>query len=383
MKLTFPLSLVLLFSGFLVLGPAGTGASEEADLKNVPIQDYDPVSMLKSGETVVEKAKFPAVDVHNHLRRADTPEKVDEMIRAMDDTNVAAVVNLDGGWGETLDKNIERLNKRYPGRFIQYMRIDWSRIDEPGFGETMAQELERGFKIGAQGLKISKTLGLRAKDKTGKLVRIDDPRLDPIWAKCGELGIPVSIHSADPVAFWTPLDTKNERLIELMDHPQWVYGPDSPSREELLRQRNAMIARHPNTNFVCVHVAGAPEDLERVGEWLDKYPNFYVDTSARIPEMGRQPYTARRFFMKYQDRILFGTDTTPISGHKLAKDGQEMFRIHWRWFETDDEYFDPRKTHHLQSLWRVCGIYLPDEVLKKIYYENAVRLIPGLKVSAP
>ena len=135
----------------------------------------------------------------------------------MDATNVAAVVNLDGGWGETLDKNIERLNRRYPGRFIQFMRIDWSRIADPGFGEAMATELERGFKIGARGLKVSKTLGLRARDKAGKLIRVDDPRLDPIWAKCGELGIPVNIHTADPVAFWTPLDSKNERLILARD----------------------------------------------------------------------------------------------------------------------------------------------------------------------
>jgi predicted TIM-barrel fold metal-dependent hydrolase len=381
MKFTVPAVFVLVLSVSLLVLPTGTGTAEEPDLKNVPIQDYDPISMLKTGHTSVEKAKFPAVDVHNHFRRADTPEKIDEAIRAMDETNVAAVVNLDGGWGETLDKNIERMNKRYPGRFIQYMRIDWSRIDEPGFGEAMARELERGFKIGAQGLKISKTLGLRAKDKSGKLIRVDDPRLDPIWAMCGKLGIPVSIHTADPVAFWTPLDVRNERLIELMDHPQWVYGPEFPDRDELLEQRDRMVARHPNTNFIGVHVGGAPEDLKRVAGWLDKHPNFYVDTAARLPELGRQPYTARRFFLKYQDRILFGTDSTPIAGAKLAKDGQEMFRVHWRWFETDDEYFDPRNTHHLQSLWRVHGAFLPDEVLKKIYYENAVRLIPGLSVS--
>ena len=375
------LSVTVLVAVFSLLAPAERAAAQEPDLKSVPIQDYDPVSMLRAGDTSVERAKFPAVDVHNHLRRADTPEKVDEAVRAMDATNVAAVVNLDGGWGETLDKNLERLNGRYPGRFIQFMRIDWSRIDEPGFGEAMAKELERGFKGGARGLKISKTLGLRAKDKTGKLLQVDDPRLDPIWAKCGELGIPVNIHTADPVAFWTPLDVKNERLIELMDHPQWVYGPEFPHREELLKQRNAIVQRHPSTNFVGLHMGGAPEDLERVGKWLDKYPNFYVETGARVPELGRQPYTARRFFLKYQDRILFGTDSTPIAGAKLAKDGQEMYRIHWRWFETDDEYFDARKTHHLQSLWRVYGVFLPDEVLRKLYYENAVRLIPGLKVA--
>jgi predicted TIM-barrel fold metal-dependent hydrolase len=259
------------------------------------------------------------------------------------------------------------------------MRIDWSRVDEPGFGEAMARELERGVEAGAQGLKISKALGLRAKGKDGKLIRVDDPRLDPIWAMCGKLGIPVTIHTADPVAFWTPLDTKNERLIELMDHPQWIYGPEFPRRDDLLEQRNRVLARHPQTSFLGAHVGGAPEDLKRVGEWLDKYPNFFVDIAARVPELGRQPYTARRFFIKYQDRVLFGTDTTPIAGAKLARDGQEMYRLHWRFLETDDEYFDPRKSHHLQSLWQVYGLHLPDEVLKKVYHDNAARLIPGLE----
>jgi predicted TIM-barrel fold metal-dependent hydrolase len=186
-KFKLSVSLLFLLSAFSGTVGAEEADSETVDLKNVPIQFYNPISMLKTDQTLVGRARFPAVDVHNHLRRANTPEKVDEMIRAMDETNVAAIVNLDGGWGETLDKNIERLNKRYPGRFIQYMRIDWSRIDEPGFGDAMARELERGFKAGAQGLKISKRLGLGVKDKSGRLIRVDDPRLDPIWAKCGEL----------------------------------------------------------------------------------------------------------------------------------------------------------------------------------------------------
>lgn len=352
-------------------------------LQNIPIQDYDPVSMLETEETQVERARLGAVDVHNHLRRAETAADVDEMVRAMDETNVAAVVNLDGGLGSNLQKNIQRMNKRYPGRFIQFMRIDWARIDEPGFGETMAEELETGFEMGAQGLKISKRLGLNVRDQSGQLVAIDDPRLDPIWAKCGELGIPVAIHIADPAAFFTPLDGKNERLIELMDHPNWsFYSPEYPDREELHRQRNRIIEQNPNTNFIGLHIANNAEDLEMVGEWLDRYPNLYVETGARLSELGRQPYTARRFFIHYQDRVLFGTDTTPLPGVKLAKDGVEMYRLHWRFFESDDEYFDISKTHHRQALWRVYGIYLPPDVLAKLYRGNAEGLIPGLDLSA-
>lgn len=350
-------------------------------LQNIPIQDYDSVPMLKADVTDVKQARYGAVDVHNHLRRAETAAEVDEMIRAMDAANVAAVVNLDGGLGDTLQGNLDRMNRRYPGRFIQFMRVDWSRIDEPDFGEAMAAELEAGFKMGAQGLKISKRLGLNVRDKSGQLVAIDDPRLDPIWAKCGELGIPVAIHIADPAAFFTPLDEKNERLIELMDHPNWsFYGPDFPEREELHEQRNRIIERHPNTRFIGLHIANNAEDLELVSKWLDRYPNLYVETGARLSELGRQPYSARRFFIHYQDRILFGTDTTPLPGVKLAEDGVEMYRLHWRFFESDDEYFDISKTHHRQALWRVYGIYLPPDVLEKLYRGNAARLIPGLEL---
>lgn len=361
-----------------------SGSSQEADmtrLQNIPIQDYDPVPMLKTAATEIKQARYGAVDVHNHLRRAETAADVDEMIRAMDATNVSAVVNLDGGLGDDLKENIDRMNSRYPGRFIQFMRIDWSRIDEPGFGEAMAAEIEAGFKMGARGLKISKRLGLNVRDRSGRLVPIDDPRLDPIWAKCGELGIPVAIHIADPAAFFTPLDEKNERLIELMDHPNWsFYGPEFPEREELHAQRNRVIERHPNTNFIGLHIANNSEDLKTVAEWLDRYPNLYVETGARLSELGRQPYTSRRFFIHYQDRVLFGTDTTPLPGVKLARDGVEMYRLHWRFLESDDEYFDISKTHHRQALWRVYGVYLPPDVLEKLYRGNASRLIPGLEL---
>lgn len=356
-----------------------SAAPAPQDLGSITLREYDPIPMLKVPETEVARAKFGAIDVHNHLRRARTPEEVAEIVRAMDAANTQVIVNLDGGWGETLARSIELMNKRHPGRFVQFMRIDWSRVDEPGFGEAMARQLEEGYRMGARGLKISKLLGLSVKTASGELLRIDDRRLDAVWAKCGELGIPVSIHIADPAAFFTPLDERNERVIELMDHPEWsFYGPQFPSREDLHAQRNAVIERHPETQFIGLHVANNSEDLATVGRWLDQYPNLYVETGARLSELGRQPYTARRFFIKYQDRIMFGTDTTPLPEVKLAKDGVEMYRLHWRFFESDDEYFDVSKTHHRQALWSVYGLYLPDEVLKKLYNENAKRIIPGL-----
>ncbi|MDA2925161.1 amidohydrolase [Acidobacteria bacterium AH-259-L09] len=370
----------------LLLTGCQTEASEEPqdtadDLKNIPIQDYHPTSMLKTEVTEILRAKFPAIDVHNHLRQAQTPEQVDEIVRAMDAAHVAVVVNLDGAWGESLAKNIEIMNKRHPGRFIQFMRLDWSRIEEPDFGEAMARQLEEGYRMGARGLKISKRLGLNVRKPSAELLKIDDPSLDPIWAKCGELGIPVAIHIADPAAFFTPLDRENERLIELMDHPDWSFhGPQYPTREELHAQRNTVIGRHSRTTFIALHVANNSENLETVAQWLEQYPNLYVETGARLSELGRQPYTARHFFVRYRDRVLFGTDTPPLPGIKLAKDGVEMYRLHWRFFESDDEYFDISRSHHAQGLWKVYGLYLPDEVLEKLYNLNAQRVIPGARL---
>jgi predicted TIM-barrel fold metal-dependent hydrolase len=218
--------------------------------------------------------------------------------------------------------------------------------------------------MGCRGLKISKRLGLGYKDKSGKIITVDDPRIDPIWAKCGELGIPVEIHVSDPKAFFTPVDRFNERYDELGEHPDWsFYGDEFPSKEDILEARNRVIEKHPNTIFIGAHFGNLPEELGVVGQWLDTYPNFYVDIDARISELGRQPYTARNFFIKYQDRILFGTDT-PCNA--------EAYRLYFRFLETDDEYIDPTPAHKLQGRWMIYGLYLPDEVLEKVYNKNAL-----------
>jgi predicted TIM-barrel fold metal-dependent hydrolase len=198
-------------------------------------------------------------------------------------------------------------------------------------------------------------------------MRVDDTKLDAVWAACAKHRRPVMIHAADPAAFFTPLDRFNERWHELNDHPGWLFhGKDYPGYKELLAQLKRVIKRHPRTTFVGAHVASQAEDLRSVAQWLDELPNFHVDINARINELGRQPYSARRFLIKYQDRVLFGTDTLP---------GAAMYRVYYRFLETDDEYWDSSSGHHLQGFWMIYGIHLPKDVLAKLYHRNAERLL--------
>ena len=348
----------------------------EETLKDIRLVDYQPKPMLITKVTEVKKAKYPAIDVHNHLQRiVDSGENISKFVKIMDECNVKAVVDLDGGFGENLDKHLKVLKEKYPERFIVYARIDWSKIDEPDFPEYSARQLEEAVKKGVQGLKISKRLGLGIKESDGSYLRVDSPKLDAAWAKCGELGIPIEIHTSDPAAFFTPLDQYNEWLEILLDYPNWMFNkPEYYSRDELLEQRNNVIAKHKSTIFSGAHMGNNPENLQRVAEWLDKYPNFYVNIDARLAELGRQPYTARRFIIKYADRVMFGTD-----GYKSTPINAAMYRAHWRFLETDDEYMDIKESHTVVPDWRVYGLYLPDDVLEKIYYLNPQKIIPGIK----
>ncbi|MFC1619617.1 amidohydrolase family protein [Candidatus Neomarinimicrobiota bacterium] len=341
---------------------ACVSSTQEDDLRLV---DWQPKSQLVVKETKIDKPKFPVIDIHNHLGNlARTAMYLEEMDKA----GVWKCVSLDGRPVD--DFYVEHLRVSHAvskERFIVFGRPDFSKIEEPGWGESEAQKLEEAAKMGIRGLKIHKTLGLGFRDKEGNLIRVDDPRIDPIWAKCGELGIPVLMHVTDPKAFYTPLDRNNERYDELVGTPRYqLYGKDVPSKDETLAQRDRVMARHPNTIFIGAHVGNLAEGLDQVGEWLDQYPNFYIDISARISELGRQPYTAREFLIKYQDRILFGTDTNPRA---------EAYRIYYRFLETDDEYFDPTGGHKLQGRWMIYGVYLPDEVLEKIYNKNALKIL--------
>ncbi len=341
-----------------------------ADIQNLKLRDWEPRSMLKTKVTRVNRPAFPVIDVHNHLgggARTLTEERVKRYLQAMDEAGVRTVVNLDGGWDEKLRETIAALDAAHPGRFLTFALIDLRGFDEAGWTERETARLRKSFAAGAKGLKFHKSLGLYYRDGQRRLLAIDDPRLDPIWALCGEMKRPVMIHTADPAAFFTPLDRHNERWHELNEHPNWLFfGEDYPSREELLAQRNRAIARHPQTTFIGAHFGNNPEDLATVGEWLDTYPNFYVDIDARINELGRQPYSCRRFFLKYQDRIMFGTDTTPKA---------EAYRLYYRFLESDDEYFDTAESHHRQGFWMIYGIFLPDDVLEKLYLTNAQRIL--------
>jgi predicted TIM-barrel fold metal-dependent hydrolase len=320
-------------------------------------------------ETRVMKPRFPVIDFHNHLGAL---EKTAHYLEEMDEAGIWKCVSLDGRSAGDFFKEHLKVSKEVSAeRFLVFFRPDWSRIDEPDFGKKEAERLEQAVAMGARGLKIAKNLGLTVKDKSGKLVPVDDPRIDPIWTKCGELGIPVMIHVSDPKAFFTPVDRYNERYDELGAHPDWsFYGEKYPSKEEILTQRNRVMEKHPETIFIGAHMGNLPEELGRVAMWLEEYPNFYVDIDARISELGRQPYTARRFMIKYQDRILFGTDTEPDA---------EAYRIYFRFLETDDEYIDPSGGHHLQGRWNIYGLYLPDDVLEKIYNKNALKILGMFK----
>jgi predicted TIM-barrel fold metal-dependent hydrolase len=359
-----------------ILAPAAAAAQVPGDIniKDLKLRDWEPHTMLVTKATEVNRPAFPLIDVHNHLgggKDVLTPERVKRYLAEMDAAGVRTVVNLDGGWGDRLEESLAALDQAHPGRFLTYALIDFSGIDEPGWSDREAAQLRKRFEAGAKGLKFHKTLGLAVRYKDGRLMPVDDPKLDPIWEVCAQYMRPVEIHTGDPGAFFTPLDRFNERWHELNEHPGWLfYGRDFPKRADLHAQRNRAIARHPKTTFICAHMANDGENLAELARWLDAYPNMYVDIDARINELGRQPYSARRFFLKYQDRIMFGTDTTP---------SRVAYRSYYRFLETDDEYFDSSAGHHTQGFWMIYGVFLPKDVLEKLYVKNAERLLFGVK----
>lgn len=340
------------------------------DIRELKLKEWAPRSMLAVKQTAVDLPKFPAIDVHNHLgggKQFLSPDRVARYLEEMNAAGVRTVVNLDGGWGDQLTETLAALDEAHPERFLTFALINFDGIDDDDWSRREAERLDASFKAGARGLKFHKSLGLSYRYKNGKLMPVDDPKLDRIFAVCAKYKRPVMLHTADPAAFFTPLDRYNERWHELNEHPNWLfYGERFPTREELLKQFVNVVARNPRTTFIGAHFGNNVEDLAAVGQWLDQYPNLYIDIDARISELGRQPYTARRFLIKYQDRIMFGTDTTPR---------REAFRIYYRFLETDDEYFDCAASHHLQGFWMIYGVFLPDEVLEKIYRTNAERIL--------
>jgi predicted TIM-barrel fold metal-dependent hydrolase len=364
------MSRFLLVSLIVLAGWAVAPAQD--DIKDLKLRDWQPRPMLVTKATRVEKPRFPVIDVHNHLgggKEFLTPERVRSYLAEMDAAGIATVVNLDGGWDERLKETLAALDEAHPGRFLTYALINFEGIDDEDWSQREAKRLDAGFRAGAKGLKIHKSLGLGVRYKDGRLMPVDDPKLDPIWEVCARHDRPVEIHTGDPGAFFTPLDRFNERWHELNEHPDWLFhGKDYPARGELHAQRLRVIARHPRTTFICAHFANDGENLDEVGRWLDTYPNMYIDIDARIQELGRVPYSARKFLIKYQDRVLFGTDTRPDA---------EAYRTYYRFLETDDEYFDASRGHHTQGFWMIYGVFLPDDVLAKLYNGNARRLLRG------
>ena len=352
--------------------------------EGLPIEQFAPKSMLKVPEHPVAKAKFPLIDWHTHITSSTVPGKQirfamtpETCLPVMDRRNIQTMVDLTGGYGDALREAIAKLQTAHPGRFVVFTEPAYDRASEADYAKAQGELIDDAFKAGAKGLKILKRLGLVLRETgSNELVHIDDKRFDPMWEAAGAHRMPVAIHISDPLAFFLPIDKNNERWEELHAHPDWgYYGKGLPGDKELQEARRNVMRRHPKTNFVCLHVADS-EDLAYVSECMDAHPNMYVDIAARVGELGRQPRMARKFFDKYQDRIVFGTDASPSPMTPQQIFGDELYQIYFRFLETEDEYFDyaPAPTPP-QGRWQISGVGLPDRILKKVYHDNAARLL--------
>jgi len=345
------------------------------------LREFRPEPMVRLVEHHPTRFPVSAVDAHNHLGRWHTKSwsvpVVDELLAIMDDCQVGAIVNLDGGWTDELEANLDRYDRAHPGRFATFCRLDWSQAGEPGWEQRLAASLRDSASRGAKGLKLWKDIGLRLKDERGELFFLDDPRLAPIWDAVAEAGLPIIVHIADPAAFFRPLDATNERYEELVRHPDWhFHGPEFPTLMRLLDSLEHCVAANPRVTFIGAHVGCYAEDLAWVDRMLTSYPNFNVDIAARIAELGRQPRATRRLAIKHPDRVLFGTDVFPPKAADYHK--------YLRFLSTDDEYFpysdrNPPGT----GRWMISAIDLPDGVLAQVVSGNARRLIPALAEGQP
>jgi len=361
---------------FLILSQSSCG-------QNMDMESYNPKSTLVVPEHLIKKAKYPFIDVHNH--QWNMPDQnLPSLLSEMSTLNMQVMVNLSGrsfdifhndyGGNDMLNAGVDKINrslqnvkKNANGRILVFTNIDFSGIDNPAWTKTAVEQLERDVKAGAAGLKVYKDIGLEVKDKNGKRVQVDDPRLDPIWEKCGELKIPVLIHTGEPAPFFDKMDNTNERWLELKLHPDRARPSSNyPSWKQVMGEQHHIFAKHRNTIFIAAHFGWLANNLAALGTMLDTLPNVYTEFAAIMEEIGRQPKTARNFFIKYQDRILFGKDTWSVG----------EYGFYFRMLETDDEYFPPLRKYH--AFWYMYGLGLPDDVLKKIYYKNALKIFPHI-----
>jgi predicted TIM-barrel fold metal-dependent hydrolase len=337
--------------------------------REITFEEYNPISTLVHSEHLTTKAKFPFIDVHNH-QAGMSKQQLSELIKAMDTLNMQLMVNLSGRNGQPLKDMTTNIKTSYPNRFIVFANIDFRGFGSTDWTTKTINQLKEDVRNGARGLKIFKELGLTHKDIAGKRIPVDDPRLDTIWSLCASLGIPVLIHSAAPIAFWSPFDERNERWLEMKTYPDRIYGDTNPAPwRQIIDEQHRMFKKHPKTIFINAHFGWLGNDLGQLSSLMDEIPNMYVEFGAVIAELGRQPRAAYTFFDKYQDRILFGKDSWVPS----------EYTTYFRVLETDDEYFPYHKKYH--AFWGMYGMRLPDEILKKIYYKNALKIIPGIDAS--
>lgn len=366
-------TLLLALLGSLSAACSSSGSAESAT--HVPaaadeptFEEYDPPSSLVVPETPTARAKYPFVDVHSHQWQMPTQD-LDALAAEMDALNMAVMVNLSGRVDDSrefLDGCLENVRRDQPTRFLVFTNISFEGIDEPGWGERTARQVADDVAAGAAGLKIYKNLGLSVTDSAGARVPVDDARIDPVWEVCGELGVPVLIHSGDPKQFWEPWDANNERWLELKQKPERKQDPAWVTFEGVIAEQWRVFAKHPRTRFINAHLGWMGGDLGRLGELLDAHPNVSTEIGAVLAELGRQPRFARAFLERYQDRVLFGKDAW----------APEEYHVYFRVLETSDEYFDYYRKRH--AFWKMYGLELPDDVLRKLYYGNALRLFPQL-----
>jgi predicted TIM-barrel fold metal-dependent hydrolase len=375
-------TLLLLIAASCMSSP-GQSAQSHPEFRATPEVPAMPKALMKLPRTPMTRAKFPAIDFHLHGSTLRSAEDYQKLIALMDQTGIRVICNMDGGFGADFDRNM-KVGAPYRDRIIHFARLNFDGINEPGWPAKTAAELDRCFTAGAAGLKINKVLGLELRNTDGSYIQSDDPRFDPIWETCATRGKPVMIHTSDSYGRFLPIGPDNERY----EAGLWRSSPEGnyyqtghPTPDVIEKARENMHRKHPRTRFVNAHMAMLYYDMDKVAALLDTYPNADVELSATVQDLGRAPRMIREFFLKYQDRILFGSDGNPGRGI------EEFWIPHWRFLETFDEHFDhPAQLRSatgapLHGRWRISGIGLPDEVLRKVYYTNALRYLPSVRDS--